>query len=39
MAKNQRIANAGENELATGEFAHSTKNRGAVPGDHEKRRL
>ncbi|KAE9365276.1 hypothetical protein N431DRAFT_430777 [Stipitochalara longipes BDJ] len=40
VAKNERIANAGESELSTGQFAHSTKNReGAIPGDHERRQL
>ncbi|KAN0089337.1 hypothetical protein V8E51_019597 [Hyaloscypha variabilis] len=39
VAKNQRIANDGESELSTGQFAHSTKNReGAIPGDHERRK-
>ncbi|KAE8454552.1 hypothetical protein EG329_000175 [Mollisiaceae sp. DMI_Dod_QoI] len=39
VEKNRRVANAGDAELATGEFAHSTKNReGAVPGaDHGRR--
>jgi len=39
VAKNSSIANAGDNEMATGKFAASTKNReGALPGaDHEKR--
>lgn len=39
VAKNSSIANAGDNEMATGRFAASTKNReGAVPGaDHEAR--
>jgi hypothetical protein len=40
MAKNERIANAGNSEMATGQFAQSTKNReGAVPGDHDPRRV
>jgi len=39
VAKNERIANAGESEMATGEFASSTKNReGVAPGDQERRR-
>lgn len=38
VAKNERIANAGDSEMTTGQFAHSTKNReGVVPGDHERR--
>jgi hypothetical protein len=40
IAKNERIANAGNSEMATGQFAKSTKNReGAVPGDHDRRRV
>ncbi|PMD63415.1 uncharacterized protein K444DRAFT_661410 [Hyaloscypha bicolor E] len=40
IAKNERIANAGNSEMATGQFAKSTKNReGAVPGDHDPRRV
>jgi len=40
VAKNQRIANAGDTEMTTGQFTHATKNReGVVPGDHEKRRI
>jgi len=38
VAKNERIANAGDSEMTTGEFSHATKNReGVVPGDHERR--
>lgn len=40
IAKNERIANAGNSEMATGQFAKSTKNREeAVPGDHDTRRV
>jgi hypothetical protein len=40
IAKNERIANAGNSEMATGQFAQSTKNReGAVPGDQDPRRV
>jgi hypothetical protein len=40
IAKNERIANAGNSEMATGQFAQSTKDReGAVPGDHDPRRV
>jgi len=40
VAKNEAVARAGDGEMTTGRFTHSTKNReGAVPGDGERRRL
>jgi len=38
VRRNAAVANAGEKELDTGNFAQSTKNReGAAPGDNERR--
>jgi len=38
VARNAAVANAGDNELTTGQFAHATKNReGAAPGDEGRR--
>jgi len=38
VARNAAVANAGDKELTTGQFAHATKNReGAVPGDEGRR--
>jgi len=38
VARNAAVANAGDKELTTGQFAHGTKNReGVVPGNNERR--